>query len=61
MAGKVETALDRSMMRRCLQLALRVREAGNTPVGSILAIGDAVVVEQEEEVPKGPGPEGVTA
>ena len=53
MTGKTETWLDRSMMQRCLRLALRAGEAGNTPVGSILAIGDALIVEQEEEVPKG--------
>ena len=52
MTGKAE--IDGAMMERCWQLARRAESAGNAAIGSLVAIGDRIVSEAEEETPAGP-------
>ncbi len=42
-----------SMMLRCLELAAKAQRAGNTPVGSLIALDGAVVSEAWELTPAG--------
>jgi tRNA(adenine34) deaminase len=48
--------LDRRWMERCRELALKARAAGNTGVGSLVAVADRVIAEAGEECPAGPDP-----
>lgn len=48
--------VDALHMDRCRVLAEEAREAGNTPVGSLVAIGSETIAEAGEEVPAGPDP-----
>lgn len=48
--------IDARHMDRCRALAEQARRAGNTPVGSVLAVGSDIVAEAEEAVPSGPDP-----
>jgi tRNA(adenine34) deaminase len=41
-------------MRHCIELARQAKRAGNTAVGSLIAIGPRIVVDVEEETPGGP-------
>jgi tRNA(adenine34) deaminase len=40
-------------MRRCLELAAVARSQGNTPVGSVVVLGGAVIGEGVETLPSG--------
>jgi tRNA(adenine34) deaminase len=40
-------------MRRCLELARAARDAGNTPVGSVVVLDGAIVGEADETLPAG--------
>ena len=51
-----QTDIDARHMDRCRVLAIQARTAGNTPVGSLVAVGNNVVAEAEEAVPSGPDP-----
>lgn len=48
--------LDRRWMERCRELALEARAAGNTGVGSLVAVAGRVIAEAGEECPAGPDP-----
>jgi len=41
-------------IRRCLELAASAREQGNTPVGSVVVLGDTIIGEGIETLPAGP-------
>lgn len=43
-------------MERCRELALEAKAAGNTAVGSLVAVADRVIAEAGEECPAGPDP-----
>lgn len=45
-------------MRRCLELARRARDQGNTPVGSVVVLAGQIVGEGAEELPHGTDPTG---
>lgn len=49
-------SVDRQHMARCGELADEARSAGNTPVGSLVALGSKVISEASEAVPAGPDP-----
>ncbi len=51
-----QTDIDARHLDRCRVLAEQARRAGNTPVGSLVAVGSDVVTEAEEAVPSGPDP-----
>ena len=51
-----QTDFDADHMNRCRVLAEQAGQAGNTPVGSLIAVGSAIVAEAEEAVPSGPDP-----
>lgn len=51
-----DLALDRLWMERCVELAQEARAAGNTGVGSLVAVADRVIAEAGEECPAGPDP-----
>jgi len=51
-----QTDIDARHMDRCRVLAARARRKGNTPVGSLVAVGNNVVAEAEEAVPSGADP-----
>lgn len=53
MQDDLET-LDHRLMTRCLELAEDARAAGNTPVGSLVAIGGEIIAEAAEATPAGP-------
>ncbi len=46
--------LDHRLMMRCLELAVDARRVGNTPVGSLVAIGSEIISEAAEATPAGP-------
>jgi len=48
------TQVDRRMMKRCFELAGRAAAAGNHAVGSVVARGEEILGEAEEETPAGP-------
>jgi len=48
--------LDRRWMERCRELALEAKAAGNTGVGSLVAVAGRVIAEAGEECPAGPDP-----
>jgi len=50
------TDIDARHMQRCRALAEEAGSAGNTPVGSLIAVGSEVVAEASEAVPAGPDP-----
>ncbi len=52
--GSSASSLDERLMRRCIELARQAKRAGNTAVGSLIAIDARIVVEAEEETPGGP-------
>jgi len=41
-------------MLRCEELARQAATAGNTPVGAVIVLGDELIGEAAEQVPKGP-------
>src|SRR5215468_1637149 len=41
-------------MRRCLDLAVKARDQGNTPVGSVVLLEGAIIGEAAETSPMGP-------
>ncbi|AMV37888.1 nucleoside deaminase [Planctomyces sp. SH-PL62] len=41
-------------MRRCLELATVARDRGDTPVGSVVVLDDAIIGEGVEALPTGP-------
>ena len=47
---------DARWMERCRELAREAKAAGNTAVGSLVALGDRVIAEAGEECPAGPDP-----
>ena len=47
---------DVHWMRRCGELALQARAAGNTPVGSLLVLDGQLLAEAAEQTPGGPRP-----
>ena len=47
---------DEKIMRRCIELAAGALRAGNTPVGSVVVAGGAIIAEAAEECPAGPDP-----
>ncbi len=47
---------DHDLLARCRELAQLAAGAGNTAVGSLIAIDGAIVAEAEEETPGGPDP-----
>ncbi len=49
-------SLDKLHMARCQELARQARLSGNVPVGSVIVLDDAIVVEAGETVPTGPDP-----
>ena len=51
-----KTDADPRHMQRCQELAEQARLAGNTPVGSLVSVGEEVVAEAAEAVPAGPDP-----
>ena len=51
-----QTEFDAGHMDRCRTLAEEARRAGNTPVGSLVAVGSDIVAEAREAVPSGPDP-----
>ncbi len=50
------TERDRRLMLRVSELAAEAGRAGNTAVGTIVAHGDRILAEAEEETPDGPDP-----
>ena len=48
-----EITFDEAMMRRCILLAKRAQESGNTAVGSVITEGNEIIVEVEEQTPAG--------
>ncbi len=50
------TVRDRRLMLRVSELAAEAGRAGNTAVGAIVAQGERILAEAEEETPKGPDP-----
>ncbi len=50
------TKRDRRLMTRVDELAAEAGRAGNTAVGTIVAQGERVLAEAEEQTPQGPDP-----
>ncbi len=51
-----DTDLDGRWMERCRELALEAKAAGNTGVGSLVAVAGRMIAEAGEECPAGPDP-----
>ena len=47
---------DAHWMRRCGELAVLAKAAGNTPVGSLLVLDGQLLAEAAEQTPNGPRP-----
>ena len=47
---------DGHWMRRCGELAVLAKAAGNTPVGSLLVLDGQLLTEAAEQTPSGPRP-----
>ena len=49
-----ETRDDESLIHRCIGLARKAKQAGHTPVGSLVVIDGEILIEALEEPPTGP-------
>lgn len=45
--------LDETMMLRCIHLAQKAKDKGNTPVGSLIVLDNQIIAEAEEQTPTG--------
>lgn len=50
------TERDRRLMMRVDELAAEAARAGNTAVGTVVASGEHILAEAEEQTPEGPDP-----